>query len=299
VTLLRTPTIPSEFIRLDSTVSDADAPVNVRDEQVKRENYNILLARRVRHPLVTEVFRGVGWDIDEYGDDTDLTNGQIFKHFAYSVPIGDRPVDTLSFVGAAMIATWKVRVPPFCRELTVRIRAKMTTASGDAAVFPIGCVGPPANYDVTVTGTSYDEYEVDIPVSDGSKSAFNHVIGLSYVCEAYDGAQGANTVAWAENISTIPARAYVVGTDVISGEVGDVIYFTTPSNTIQPRAIVALETITVDGTTYQKVWVDKPWDVLPVAGNVYNTEAVAGLVVHSVTIVPKATTDFGETSGVV
>lgn len=290
MTILRVPTIPSEFIRLDSTVSDADAPVNVRDEQVKRENYNILLARRVRHPLVTQVFRGTDW----------TTDGQTFKHYDYSVNLPDRSIDALPLTGH--IGSWRVRVPPFCREFTLRMRAKMDTASGDAEVFPVGVIGNPLNYSFTVTGASYAEYEQDIVVSDGTRHGFDHTIGLMYSCDSYGSALGDGiAVAWAENVSIIPSKAYVVGVSTIAAtaSVGDMLYFTSPANTIQPRCIVAIESITVDATTYERIWVDKPWDVLPEAGDTYKSFAVAGMMVQTICINPKATTDFAETSQVV
>lgn len=66
---LHAKTIPSAFIRLDATMSDADAYNNVHDMQVRLENHNKLLARRIRQPIFTASFH----------DDTDARDPISFK----------------------------------------------------------------------------------------------------------------------------------------------------------------------------------------------------------------------------
>ena len=46
-------TIPSAFLPFDATMTDPDKPVNVRDRVTLSRNLNILMARRLRQPILT------------------------------------------------------------------------------------------------------------------------------------------------------------------------------------------------------------------------------------------------------
>jgi hypothetical protein len=65
-------TIPSDFVKLDTNVTDPDEFVNVRDLQVARANHNILLARGMRRTLMaTRGQTGTRWIVrgGNIGDD--------------------------------------------------------------------------------------------------------------------------------------------------------------------------------------------------------------------------------------
>jgi hypothetical protein len=47
--------IPTSFVALDSNVSAADAFVNTRDEMVKRQNHNVLIAKRCKRNVLHEI----------------------------------------------------------------------------------------------------------------------------------------------------------------------------------------------------------------------------------------------------
>ena len=47
------PKIPADFTRLDDRVTDPDQYLNVHDYRKAYENHNILIARRLRRPLLT------------------------------------------------------------------------------------------------------------------------------------------------------------------------------------------------------------------------------------------------------
>lgn len=147
MTLTRTATIPSEFIRFDSYVTDADSFNNVRDAQVARENLNILLARRIRHPILA--VRGLAGSYSSLG--------------AYAAGFG--AIGTGAYQpGATWLGPWRIWIPPYCKALTVRMRAHPDPDAGDAIVYPcFGTTGPNAGYMLTVTGASDAEYEIDIP----------------------------------------------------------------------------------------------------------------------------------------
>jgi hypothetical protein len=284
MTLMRAATIPAEFIRFDTRVTDADQFFNVRDAQTARENLNVLIARRLRRVLLSVRFRRTGY----------TTAGQ----WVYGY--GDLGLTTDS-PGAYWLGPWRLWVPPFCKALRIRLLAASDNAGGDILVYPAlrGINGgleiyPSTNYRLTVTGTVPAEYELDFPLP-ASYSGCSHWVDLmfAYSCEAYgaDEKGGAHqVVAWAED------RA-VVATAAISGGVSSLLYFVSPAATINPQRIVRKDTLTVDGSTYYRAHVATPWNVMPQPGDTFDSRALAAFVPTSLTVIPVAITDFGTVAG--
>ncbi|HDL48442.1 MAG TPA: hypothetical protein ENH33_00565 [Actinobacteria bacterium] len=284
MTIIRETTIPSEFIRMDTRVTAADQFTNVRDQQIARENYNILLARRNRRPLLTTVFRNVS--------DYTIT-GQSLSGYGTLDPGVFQP-------RTKMLGPWRIRIPTFCKYVTIRIRAAIDTASGDVEIFPAmrglntaasaQATVPSSDYSATVTGTALAEYEIDCPVPGGGKFSRWMDLFLVYVCDSYGAGQGDPITV---TLNASPGDRTVTGSapiDAGTGGVGDLLYFISPSHTITAQIITA-----ISGNT---VTVENPFNVLPIVGDIYNSVAVARFIPSTMTVVPKAIADFGEGYGV-
>lgn len=286
MTLIRTPTIPASFKRFDTHVTDADQFFNVRDAQVARENLNVLVARRNRHPLLVHRFRRTGYTVD----------GQYLYGYG---PIGYLTGSALAYV----LGPFRVRAPSYCKALILRLRGNVDNAGGDALVYPFikNASMPSADYEIIVTGTAEAEYEIEIPLpSSYSGMAEWRDLMLAFTCEAYGADEkGAHIVVAAAGQVSIGQGffGYVDGTSSIAGGVGSLLYFVSPAATINPQKIVTKETITVDGSTYYRAYVGNPWNVLPQAGDTFNTRALAAFEPVTLTVLPKAITDFGTVAG--
>jgi hypothetical protein len=102
------PTIPASFIKLDSNVSAADSYVNVRDELVKRQNHNILMARRCKRNV--------------------MHMGSVVLTGFYGYPVGQRlPIDAYN-------APPEMFVPLYLSQATKEIQVVMRCCQSDTAV---------------------------------------------------------------------------------------------------------------------------------------------------------------------
>jgi hypothetical protein len=272
MTKLRVPTIPASYQLLDDRVTDADQFANVRDLQKARENYNILLARRVHYPIATIA------TMDDASDGSPMA-------------LTESGVVTLSVASDTNQFSLPIYLPPFTKHVTVWMNAASSDASGDVNVYPsIGSerFTPFANSNtsVTVTGTSYAEYEVDVPIR--SVGDFARAILTVFFSPDWTGSDlegGAISIADS-------GADWVLGTSVSSG--GSTVYFNGTGSPL-PRQILSETALTIGGTNYWKIIATEPWDQRPIAGtHTYNTRNVPALNLKSFCAYPKAVSDFYE-----
>src|SRR3990167_262290 len=147
LTRLHGKTIPSAFIRLDATMSDADAYVNVRDLQIRAANHNKLLARRVRQPMFTLIGR----------DNTASNDPLTYRG------VGIVAERRLSFWRGepTLVMRVPIWVPPCCQAATLTGRLAYTSGSGiNVKVYGIidsatDVSNPPSTATLTLTSATH------------------------------------------------------------------------------------------------------------------------------------------------
>jgi len=280
MTVLRDATIPAEFLRIDSTLTDEDEAVSVYLAQKRLENFNILVARRVRQPLLTKHFKADDYTVD---GPSLLWTGV--------VPPNAGPAGVVT--KCAMLGPWPIAITPYCQYVTSWIWAKSSSATLDTFLY-YAIRGPDDAYmtrdddKVTVTGTSYAEYETDIPVPQSARASGRGELCVFYTCEmsaADKDAGSINVVDWGPN--------YVVGDSQYAGSIvkGDIIYFDTDS-TIDPRFILSEQAVTSGASTFYKVTIDGVWNHPPDLDDDYNVRAIGRFIPQTMCLAPKAISNF-------
>lgn len=286
MTRLRAKTIPASFIRLDATMSDADAYVNVRDLQVRAENHNKLLACRIRQPMFTQSF----WD------NTDARDPMIFKG------LGVMPEFTADVVPPAPIFRVPIWVPPGCKSATLTGRMAYTNGSG-ADVNCYGMIysaadGPsqPANTFI-VTSTTHARYSGQINilpgVAAGGFAAFDFYIdGTIYGADL----KTTGTID-IRDVGTDNGRPYL-DADFNDTQVGNAIYIEGRLD-IHPRLCVdqySIGTAALNGTTStRRLYLDQPFNQNPQPGTDFaNSRAVQGLNLYTLSLWPNRVDDFDD-----
>lgn len=99
-------------------------------------------------------------------------------------------------------------------------------------------------------------------------------------------------VFWAEERAIVGDMRYA---DTQTGFL--MLYFQTPADTIYPQIIIAQEELVVDGVAAVRLTVARPWNVMPQADNTYAAKILSSLVLRTLTVIPKAITDFGSLPG--
>lgn len=264
--------IPSEFVKFDSTVTDPDRFVSVRDRQRIMENYNILAARRARQPLITQTFS--------------VANSTMFPPRIKSV------LERYESEPIQLVWQAPVRLLPTTQKLEVSLYASISgrtlevwcayLGSSNAGAGPLpfessGYVG--VNTAVIAQGSEHTATINVAPGDDreGMLSMFVHggPTGAALKTGAVINDVGTN---WVEvNSSYAP-------------QPNDAITFS-PTTSVMPQKIVRV--LTVAASTY-KCWVSEAWRTQqPVPGvDTASFYAIAPLYVHSLSVYEQAVTAF-------
>jgi hypothetical protein len=244
--------VPSEFIRLDDTISDPDEFLNVRDLQVARENHNILIARGIKRHLFTYV-----------NPITIATPAD--KTFHSARPASRETGDVLMFM--------PFRVSSQTKELVVVLQAARSSASADCDVYYAvdggGSTGVIDTGDAfSITSTAGTGAKVSKTISLPARVAnSNHCVlylylqGLMFGADQYGG-----------NATILDVGPDWVDVDLTPGgggttaTVNNAIYVNTVATPKQdPRLITGIETINAGADQY-RLHLDAPWSSLPVPG---------------------------------
>lgn len=272
-------TIPDSFIRLDATATDADKCVNIRDMEVFKRNFNILIARRIRQPLLTMAAH----DLAPASD-----TAEPGFSFCYGIDQMD-PYDPQN----PPIVHCEVFVPTHCRGATIEVRAKQTDNTNDCTLYG-SVVHPSLAFDnlyesVDVTSTSYATYEITVPVARSYEQNKPNVFMLYATTPAY----GADIITndpiseaglgWVQGV---PAGG--------AASAGDMIYFNDSGGTlladVPPRVITDINAI---GGGKYRYSLDRRLDKLPVAGSdQLSTKAINSLTISTISVSANAFTEF-------
>ncbi len=284
MTRLLEKTIPSAFIRLDDTMSDADAYVNARDLQVRAENHNKLIACRIRQPMFTLSFH----------DDTDARDPMPYKS------LGILPEFASSGYGPTPILRVPIWVPPHCKSATLTGRLAYSNASGaDVKVYGMIATATeqlnPPSATLTVTSTSHARYSGSVVVPPDAAVAGFAVFSLYMDGTIYGSdLKSAGTIA-IRDVGIDMGRPFI-DADFNNTSVGNAIYIESRLD-IQPRLCIDdynIGTGALNGTsaTY-RLYLDAPFNINPQPGtDTVNARAVQGLNLYSLSLWPDRISDF-------
>lgn len=268
-------TIPSEFIHLDGNVHGESKPFNVRDIQVIQANQNILYARRIRRPLVTQCF---------------FSDNSAGTMLAASV----EPVNA----SGGSEAFWRnsIRISPNVQEIVVNLMAYKSatgTDEPDVLVYPY-LTGP------------YRRQEIDedalMTVSDTSVTKYSSTLSVPPDCfgRANGAGVGYLSMFWVCGVDQDDAK--VPATISNFGESGNFIWVESTSEPAIGRcAYFSLSTIRpriVRGSTNQgggvfRTYMDGPWEAFPVIGTTtIGSKLVPTLNLEAMTVYELELTNF-------
>jgi len=258
---------------LDTRVTDPDQFLNVRDEKVKRDNHNILLAKRCKHMLFS---LAMGTDSSDY-------------LIAYS---GRPVIQEAGMKFGSVLLTAQPMLSPYVNEVTVDIRAALENGSyGDAKIY--GQITGRATVITTggtsITSASDANYSMTIPVPAGANFPDREMATLQLLFET-----PANTTATKGNITIVGAGSnwieYTGGSSIVNHIImierngtGAIFYN-------DPRRVVR-EELLYDGS-HDRAWVDRPWSQVPDTGDQVFFYPLQGLKVDTVTAYEEVRTDL-------
>ncbi len=263
-------TIPSQFVRQDTRTNSDDQFANANEQQRRRLNHNILLAKRVRKCLLTRVC--------SYRDDIGLGGSGFFQTERFTTP---------AKISAAEI--W-LNVPlqfsPGTRELVFVLRAKRISTGNvtmycrveaDNEKLPVD-----TNVSVTVNNTSLTRFAVTVPIS---REARQKGSGRLIVTP-----QGFRETAVSSGLTIVeigPDFVDVAGSGTFSPG-----YIAAFSDTnVEPRRVVhALANIDAAGN--QRVFVARPWNLLPVLTATVSSYTTASIAVDSYSVYEERVSAF-------
>jgi len=269
----RTPTytIPSSFQRLDSNITSADDYVNVRDMQRLRLNHNVLLAQRQKHVLMSQNF-------------TDGSNDYVELK-------GDRPVRTQAgFYDGPVVFSTQFRFSPYTKGINVNLRA----ANGN------GSLGNSKLYAVLVDNESASISSV-FTVSSASEATYTNTV---QVTPSMRKSRLATFVLFFETPANTTADKTVGASDLVavdwdwfqaveaSDRTGQLVVSSNAD--IEPRIIVQAQTGLGSSSTEARMWVNRPWNILPGNADTIYYHVVQGLRLYSMVIEERVVTDLFE-----
>ena len=282
--------IPSAFIRLDATMSDADAYANVRDLQVRAENHNKVIACRIRQPMFALSF-------------FDNVNQQPLLYKA----VGALPELNLGGFASTFVFRLPVWVPPFCTAAELVGRLSYTSGSGSN----VPCYGwvtaatenpnPPSSATFTVNSTTHARFggSVKIPPDAAAQgfAMFNFAIdGQIFGSDLKGGAHAA-----IRDVGNDNGRPYIDADFNNTALAGDAIYILTSGSVlradIHPRLVVEkmdIGTGALNGTAdTDRLYLDRPFNRPVILGSdLAEARAVQGINLYSLSLWPSRVTAF-------
>jgi hypothetical protein len=267
-------TVPSEFIRLDDTVTDPDAYVNVRDMQVVRDNHNILIARMLKRQIFTWI-----------GIEDGSTYGRSYLNLMTVKPASRESGDVMM--------TIPLFVTPFTKELEIILYAQRWTNTVDCKLYPVldgaGISGEiSTSYEFDVTAVAFAKYSVSLPVHEKIAQAGTCTLNLYMAGIMY----GAALSAVDSDVNDVgPSWVDVDDSAGGAGVITDnVACYDTSDTEIPPRLYVGSVGLT---GALKRVYVDSPWDKFPnVGATKFNQKAVQACTIQSMSIYEKSVSSF-------
>lgn len=272
--------IPSAFIRQDTRTTDDDQFINVHDVQTAYKNVNAIIAKRLRYPMITIAC---------------VANGGSGDPVAFD---GWGPIHGGNGQERCM-GPWTIWVPPYTKSLDLRVRAQ-ADSNGDVHIYPLvssfGFGGVQQISDdakITVTGTSEDEYSVEVPVPHVVQNAGWGMLSIYYVSEMGE-------VPEVSEIPILDAGSTFVG-DFTAGTLRSCGWFETSSDlnigyilvcdntSVLPLQIEDKQAIS--GGNYRYT-MSGPWSVTPTTADTFDAYVLAQLQLYSITCTPNRITDF-------
>jgi hypothetical protein len=269
--------IPSAFVRQDTRTTDADQYINVHDVQTAYKNFNALIAKRARYPMITAACVA----IDDSGSPVEFDGW------------GPLQVSNLG----NRLGPWPVWVPPYTKALDLRVRAA-TNSVGNFYLYPMvhpvahGSATQQISEDVkiTVSATSETEHNASIPVPSQVQQA-----GLAWLTIFYVGVMDASPEAGEVDIldagytyvGTSPARlvGWFDSTDSLA--VGLILVCSNAD--VLPLRIDFKQTIT-GGFRYT---MSDRWSEVPTTSDTFLAHGMSQLSLYSITCTPARITSFG------
>lgn len=270
--------IPSEFRKFDSTVTDADEYVNVRDLQTARRNHNILLTRGSRKVIFSQDIRF----------DTISTS----ELYAIGGQVGSEDVRN-NFP----VLTAPVLIAPYVKQVTAVIFATpgSVDVEGRMTLEPMGGLREFAAATSVTFTSSTTLYEVDIPVpylATQERHGYRVMRWSLYLLpETGSAIVTGKTIV---SVTSDNSRIEVNNADLSTVAIGDVLYFS--DATIPSRIII---NVTVAGGSTRYLRVDKPFGPAPTAGSdTWSVKDRGDIVPLTFTLLEKVPTDFDGSHGV-
>lgn len=247
---MRNKNIPNKFLYYDTHAFADNTSLNVRECRNLNKNHNILMARRIRRPIVTQAF---------YSDEAGSA-----QTFISVMPVNE-------FGEGEAIWRGNVRISPFVQAIRVNVIGYRSSVADEAKIYPY-LSGParrqPVNQSLEIaidSGTSA-KYGVTLPVPNdcfinGPGKPGRAELSLLYSCMMGASIKGAVTItSWGETGGGGYGRVWFEAST--SGSVtGLVAHFS--DTQIRPRVIV--DSVLVTGTVY-RCYIDGPWESTPVIG---------------------------------
>jgi hypothetical protein len=277
--MARAPTksIPASFVKLDSTVTQDDEYVNVRDLQVARGNHNILLAEGSRRMVWSQSFYdGLGsTDVVFYG----LTSG---------AGVEDQRANSPIIAGMVFLS-------PYVQTLECYLRA---SGNGTNVTIYVALDRLRNLRDLSLAGsTTYSGATTatfDIPVPNNLPHN-RHKMRVAFM-NIYVVPETGSTIVSAKTIVAVTSdnsRIEVNDADLSTVTIGDALYFDSDT-TIPARIIIALEAANVN-TTYLRV--DKPFGPAPTTSDTWAAKVRGDSNMVDMAIYEKEVTDFDGSNG--
>lgn len=268
-------TIPSSFVRQDDRTTSADQFLNVHDLQLARKNFNILLARRIRTPVLTMHLNA-----------NDLAAGDVVLSTFNSAPLSPQ--------AGHIMGPWPIWVPPMCQTMEMRIRAHCSVTTGSVLLYPViaapGQTWPPGDdTKIEVSGTTETEYSVTINVPGMAEHLRTGEVRIYIENEIDDPSTAdAETVIAAGIGNSLSGGSWVETVNQLTS--GDIIGFSDAS--IEPRLI--REEVAVSGG--YRYYVVGTWNKVPTNGDTARTYTISKLHGLSLCLMADPVTSFGSFS---
>lgn len=266
--------IPSEYQVIDDDAFDRYSFMNARDHQLVRKNHNILSARGVRQNILTYGIAG-------------SVSAETLR------PVVGTARSAYQLTGA------RFTPPPGAKTVVVNLYGScggtVTTLSATlhGVVDHIGLLGTvSSSASVSVAQTDpTGKFTFNVPVPRQNRVSEPLILRLLVSCEVDStnktGFSGAATVVTDSGLDYVDI-AY--GSGLTYG--GQYIYLTDGSGDAQtPRRCIKHVD---DGASYERLFVDRPWDSIPLSDGTIDAEVrnMSSLSVISISAYTKAVTDF-------
>lgn len=267
---MKTPefTIPSSFHRQDTRTNSADSFANVAEQQRKRLNHNILLARRTRKVVFSQQFKS------DYAAATfqSISGENVLK--------------------GTKIVSFSWRPSPKVKEIVVVMRAKkLSSANVNLWLYTVqerdGNPGMSFAASIVVDSSSYQKETIKVPIAKMNRFLGDPTVRL---CVVMGGFLEGSALLTTSLPVTGAGMNYLEG-DIGTSYVGKAVYISTDNN-IVPRKIVRYQA-DIDAGGHDRIYVYPPWNSVPSPGSdAFNIKGAASIDIESLTAYEEALTSF-------